>query len=367
MNMRFLSAYPPTIALLICSWLSIPLLGQDAPNPANKYLDAYKQYLAVLCPIPADSIQHFVYFSRDREAIIDHPFLDHPRFVGAQIMYSWRQLEPQKGKYNFSHIKEDLRYLRKHQKKLFIQLQDVTFDPRYKAVPNYLLDPAYDGGVYEEISEQVKPEGWVAKRWNEAVQERFRLLLNALAKEFDGKIEGLNLQETAIGATAEKVPGFSESKYLAGLKANMRAMKEAFPNSTCMIYANFMPGEWLPWEDKGYLQSLYEYGEEIGVGLGSPDLLVRRKAQLNHPLKFMHEGEFSVPIGIAVQDGNYVAKTGADQDYQEENDRGEDQHKNKVPLLHAFAQDFLKVDYMFWVNQAPYFVEDVLPCFDSTN
>ncbi len=351
--------------MLLCFFISAQLLGQDYANPAEKYKDAYTQYLDAACPIPADSIQHFVYFSRDRDAIIDHPFLAHNRFVGAQIMYSWRQLEPQKGKYNFSLIKEDLRYLTKHQKKLFIQLQDVTFDSRYKAVPNYLLAPAYDGGAYEEISEQGKPEGWVAKRWNEAVQERFKLLLNALGEEFDGKIEGLNLQETAIGATAEKVPGFSESKYLVGIKANMRAMKEAFPHSTCMIYANFMPGEWLPWEDKGYLQSIYEYGEEIGVGLGAPDLLVQRKGQLNHPLKFMHEGTFSVPIGIAVQDGNYIAKTGADQDYQEAEDKGNDNRANKVPMLQAFAADFLEINYMFWVNQEPYFVEDVLPCFDG--
>ncbi|GAL34706.1 hypothetical protein JCM19240_4256 [Vibrio maritimus] len=36
-----------------------------------------------------------------------------------------------------------------------------------------------------------------------------------------------------------------------------------------MQYANFMIGEWLPWEDKGYLKSIYEYGQQIGVGLGA--------------------------------------------------------------------------------------------------
>ncbi|MEL7531945.1 MAG: hypothetical protein AAFN10_11580 [Bacteroidota bacterium] len=353
--------------MLMYSLSSLPLWGQDYVNPAEKYLDAYKQYLTATCPIAADSIQHFVYFSRDREAIIEHPFLQHKRFVGAQIMYAWRQLEPQKGEYDFSEIKEDLRYLSKHQKKLFIQLQDVSFDSKYKAVPNYLLSPAYAGGAYEEYSDQGKPEGWVAKRWNKAVQERFKLLLSALGEAFDGKIEGINLQETAIGANPKRVPDFSETQYVAGLQANMLAMKQAFPHSTCMIYANFMPGEWLPWEDKGYLQSIYQYGEEIGVGLGSPDLLVRRKGQLNHPIKFMHEGDFSVPIGIAVQDGNYIAKTGADQDYHEQKDQGANNRANKVPLLQAFAKDFLNVSYMFWVNQEPYFEEDVLSCFENKN
>ena len=145
----------------------------------------------------------------------------------------------------------------------------------------------------------------------------------------------------------------------------MLALKKAFPNSTTMLYANFVPGEWLPWNDKGYLKSIYAYGEEIGVGLGNPDLMVTRKAQLNNPLRLMHEGNYSVPIGIAIQDGNYIGKTGADSDYNEYTDQGKQAHQNIVPLLHAFAKDFLKVSYMFWVNQKPYFEEDVMPCFSN--
>ncbi len=114
-----------------------------------------------------------------------------------------------------------------------------------------------------------------------------------------------------------------------------------------MQYANFMPGEWLPWEDHGYLRSIYTYGEDIGVGLGAPDLIVDRKGQLNHPLAMMHEGRFHVP-------GNYIGETGTT--------RVVAGRKNRVPLLHAFAKDFLGVSFMFWSYQEPYFSEDVLPC-----
>jgi hypothetical protein len=138
----------------------------------------------------------------------------------------------------------------------------------------------------------------------------------------------------------------------------MLALKKSFPKSTTMIYANFMPGEWLPGDDKGYLRSIYQFGEEIGVGLGGPDLLVTRKGQLNHPLALMHEGHYTVPLGIAVQDGNYVGKTG-----DQKSDIENKPPQNLVPLLHAFAKDFLRVRYMFWVNQEPYFKEDVMPCF----
>jgi len=109
-------------------------------------------------------------------------------------MYSWKELEPEKGKYNFSIIKEDIAYLSKYGKKLFIQLQDVTFDKRYKAVPNYLLTNEYGGGAVFQYNDDGEPEGWVAKKWNKKVQERFAIFLMALGNEFNKEIEGINLQ-----------------------------------------------------------------------------------------------------------------------------------------------------------------------------
>jgi hypothetical protein len=95
--------------------------------------------------------------------------------------------------------------------------------------------------------------------------------------------------------------------------------------------------------------------------------MVRRKGQLNHALAMMHENEFTAPLGIAIQDGNYIGQTGADFPAGSEQPKAADlvkaNRKNIVPLLHAFANDFLKVQYMFWVNQEPYFEEDVLPSF----
>lgn len=49
-------------------------------------------------------------------------------------------------------------------------------------------------------------------------------------------------------------------------------------------------------------------------------------------------------------------------------EKDDDENKprqNLVPLFHAFAKDFLRVSYIFWVNQEPYFKEDVLPCFSE--
>lgn len=344
-----------TKAIIVGLVLLSTLARADWQNPSERYIDAYKQYLHATCPIGKDDIRHFVYFSRDRESLRDHPLLAHPRFAGAQIMYPWRILEPEQGKYDFSTIREDVDYLKEHNKQLFIQLQDATFNPAYNAAPAYLNSPSYDGGALYQYNDAGDPEGWVTKRWNGAVRQRFAALLTALGKEFDGEIAGINLQETAIGVRQEDDPSFSPEIYLQGLKANMAALKKAFPTAVTLQYANFTPGEWLPWEDKGQLRSLYRYGEEIGVGLGAPDLMVRRKGQLNHALAMMHEHSFTVPLAIAVQDGNYIGQTGTTEVL--------DERQNIVPLLHAFARDFLKVNYMFWVNQTPYFAEDVLPCF----
>ena len=148
-----------TVILLV--WV-IPCFAQDA----NRYNDAYKEYLDAGCPLQEDNILHFVYFSRDRELIHDHPMLTMPRISGAQIMYSWRQLERQKDVYDFSIIQEDYEYLKSHGKKLFIQFQDLTFNVKYHALPKYLLTDEYDGGAVSSPTENGEEGGWKSKRWN---------------------------------------------------------------------------------------------------------------------------------------------------------------------------------------------------------
>lgn len=331
--------------------------AEEWKNPADRYSEAYKVYMNAQFPIPIDSIKNFVYFARDREAMRKSPFLMNSRFAGAQIMYPWALLEPEEDKYDFSMMVEDYQYLKSKGKRLFVQLQDATFTPTFNAAPGYLLSKEYDGGAIYQRDDIGKPEGWVLKRWNLKVRDRFARLLAALGREFDGKIEGINLQEIAIGVSDKDDPTFSGNGYAEAIKANMLAMKKAFNESVTMQYANFMFDEWLPWDDKGYLRSIYQYGEKIGVGLGGPDLMFTKKGQLNHTIAMMHENMFTVPLGIAVQDGNYIGKTGSS--------RRVNSHKNIVPVLHDFAKDFLRVKYMFWSSQEPYFTQDVLPSFPT--
>ncbi|MEM9283222.1 MAG: hypothetical protein AAGA96_15475 [Verrucomicrobiota bacterium] len=338
-----------------------PLIVQvSAADPdANRYHEAYKRFIGSESPAPPDKIKHFVFISRTE--IRDHPFLENEQLAGAQILYPWKALESSRGVYDFSMIRQDLDYLATKGKKLFVQLQDVTFDPKRRTVPAYLQTPEFNGGEFEKKNEAGTSLGWIAKRWNPAVRSRFIILIQTLGSEFDGKIEGINLPETAVeGVSDGSDPSFTPELYAEAIKTTMGALRKAFSKSVTMQYANFMPGEWLPWEDKGYLRSIYAHGEEIGVGLGGPDLMVNRKAQLNHALALMHESRYSVPLGIAVQRGNYVGMTGADFAPGQDIPKLDQEETSDVAMLHAFARDFLRVRYIFWQNEEPYFSRDVL-------
>jgi len=304
-----------------------------------------------------------VFFNRDRERISEPAFLETNAFEDAQLKYTWRELEPEKDNYSLSIIQSDLDFLTSKGKTLFIQLQDVSFDMSIINVPDYLTkDSSYNGGVdkqyhYEgDDEESAVAEGWVARRWDPAVQQRFHKLLFALGKEFDGKIEGINLPETAVGFGESGLlfpKGFTFDVYRGAIIGNMKALKKAFPKSVAMQYANFMPGEWLPWKDLSYLRSVYQSAQKLNVGMGGPDLRPYRKGQMNHSYKFIGESDGIVPTGIAVQWGNYEhinPKTG---------------EQVTIPELLEFGREYLKIDYIFWCTQEPYYSEKLIPFLKS--
>jgi hypothetical protein len=99
--------------------------------------------------IAQTEIKHFIFFELDRERIHDTSFLNNEHITGAQLKYFWRELEPMENQYNLELIQNDLDFLTLKGEKLFIQLQDVTFDTALrKPVPDYITcDERYHGGV----------------------------------------------------------------------------------------------------------------------------------------------------------------------------------------------------------------------------
>ena len=314
--------------------------------------------LAVECQ-RADAVanaepRHFVYFGLDHDRIAEPGFLTHDRIAGAQLMFTWKQLEPERDRYDLTELRQRLAFLDRHGTRLWIQLQDVSFG-EHVFVPEYLrTDTAFHGGAarkYEGDGEQARFNGWVARRWDATVRARFIKLLEALGREFDGKIEGLNIPETAISFDnpSFRPAGFTNEGYAAAIRETTAAARRAFSHSCVVVYANFMPGEWLPGDDKGYLKSVYAHAANVGAGVGGPDLLPHRRGQQNHSLALIASRPRGVVAAVAVQDGNLAEEnpaTGA---------------RVTVAELYRFARDRLRLDYIFWGIEEPYYSRDVLP------
>ena len=305
---------------------------------------------------PAKRVHHYVFFGQDRKQLKEATsFLDTPAFEGAQVAYSWRQLEQGKDNYDFSLIREDLAFLNAHGKKLWIQYQDVTFNPNRINVPKYLLDdPKYNGGADKQYQikgddeAQAVHEGWMARRFDPAVQERLHKLYAALGKEFDGRVVGINDAETSsgFGWTGKLFPkGFTKEIYRDAIITNMKALKRAFPKSIAMVYANFMPG------GRPDLEAVYKAARESNVAVGGPDLLPFRPFQRANSYPLIRASAGKIPTGLAVQDGNYS-------DVNSETGK-----RATIAELLKFGADDLKLDYIFWCTQEPYYSNELIPFF----
>ena len=320
--------------------------------------------ITLLAPAQADGQdlvsdpRHFIFFDRERQRIAEPDFLENQNVAGAQLKYSWRELEPERDRYDFRSLLNDLAFLEKHNKRLFVQLQDVSFSEAI-LVPDYLVkDPVFGGGVarqYVVDGDTARFDGWVARRWDPAVRARFIKLLEALGAELDGRIEGLNLAETALvfGGIDKHPAGFTFERYLESVKEIGNAARKAFARSSVILYANFMPGEWLPENDRGYLRAVYAHADSIGLGVGGPDLRPYRKGQLKHSYPLIAARGAKVRAGIAVQDGNLDDEDPA---------TGE---PIAVADLYRFAKERLRLDYIFWGTQEPYYSKQVLPFIDA--
>jgi hypothetical protein len=316
-SLRFLAAM--AVALALCD----PALAGTTGKPAN-----------------------FLYTgSGDLEkfrAILKRPDID-----GVQIVYSWKSLEPSMGQYDFSAIERDLATTDALGKKLFIQIQDRFFSIEAKRVPNYLAtEPKYGGGLAAQSDNagagQPIGHGWVAMQWNPAVRERYQALLNALAEKFDGKVFGVNLPETAADVDRKRdQTGFSCDAYFDAEMKNLATARAAFTKSHVVQYVNFWPCEWA--NDHKYMERLFAYAADYGVGLGGPDIVPNRKGQMENSYSFFHayRGKLSL-VAMAVQEPTLTYKS---------QKTGKPFTKDEFT---QFAQNYLGADLIFWSASSPW-------------
>lgn len=298
------------------------------------------------CAASAVPPANFLYTGSDELADISK-ILERGDIEGVQIVYNWKGLETGKNQYDFSQIEKDLQFLNLLNKKLFIQIQDRFFLPDAKNVPRYLMeDPVYGGGIapqYDNPGENIPVgSGWVAQQWNQQVRLRFQKLLGALGKQFDGRVYGVNLPETAVDLDIKRdKTGFGCDKYFNAELENLKAAKSAFKKSYVVQYVNFWPCEW--GNDRNYMGRIFEFAVKNNIGLGGPDIVPDKKAQMKNSYPFFNRYKDKLClIAMAVQEPTLTytnpktAKPFTREEFQE------------------FAMNYLGAKIIFWSIDSPW-------------
>lgn len=300
-----------------------------------------------------DNLPQLFLFLGGDHAVSHKTILEKPCVSGAQIIYSWKMLEPKKDVYDFSKIEKDLAYLNKINKKLFLQLQDRSFEPTVFNVPDYLREDAiYHGGVamqYDFPGEgKAISSGWVARVWDPAVRERYHLLIQKLAAQFDGKIYGINLPETAVDFDIMNLPlDYTPDKYFAAEINNLGVLQNSFYKTIVLQYVNFFPGEWN--NDHQYMSRFFSYAVKHHIGLGGPDVVPYKPSHMQNSYPFFHALKKRLFIGTAIQEPDYTytnPKTGTYYTFTD---------------FYHFAKDYLGSTIIFWDIQEPFFSTQLLP------
>ncbi len=271
--------------------------------------------------------------------------LRRPDIAGAQLVYSWKELEPEKGRYDFSGLERDLAVVRRAGKALFVQVQDRFFEARARNVPEYLLtEPEFAGGLAPQLDHPGEGSpvaaGWVAQQWNPGVRRRYQALLAALAQRFDGRIFGINLPETSADLVKDPAPpGFTCDAYVDAELENLAYARRVFKTSHVVQYVNFWPCEWE--NEHGYMERTFRLAEQIGAGLGGPDIVPWQKQQMKNAYPFFgrYKGRLKL-VAMAVQEPTLTYRnpqTGRPFTREE---------------ILAFARDYLGVNVIFWTPEA---------------
>lgn len=304
---------------------------------------------------PPSKPRDFVYLGQD-DLDQSLPILDRPDIAGAEVIYVWASLEPQKDRYDFSMIEHDLALTRARGKAMYIEIGDRFFRPDARWVPKYLLDdPQYGGGLSRQFEDKPTPmSGWVARQWDPNVRHRFQALLKALARQFDGRIAGIILTESAIGVDKKAPPeGFTCDKYFNAEVENARVAKRAFRRSLVVQYVNFWPCDWA--NSGGYMSRFFEFAAAKHIGVGGPDIVPWQKGQMLNSYAFIRVYKDKVPIvAMAVQEPTLEypnPETGKPFTRDE---------------FKRFASTYLGVDDIFWSRESPWLRDKQAPTTAAT-
>lgn len=272
-------------------------------------------------------------------------------FLGIQKKYAWKDMEPEQGKYNFTEIKEDLKFLEQHGKRLVVQIQTKDFGEGKSSMPDYLRGSEFGLSTYQTATGSINPV-----YWNPKVGARIEALYTALGKAFDKEafMEAMVIPETAISVNVKStdqasLKDYTPEKYAVALEQQMQALKNAFPNTVVIQFTNF---------PKEALDHMVNYQKNNCIGMGGPD--INLYSNLNDPkngvYRYYDQVKDAIPLGAAVQSA----------DYSYDNPRRSFDVPSipTIEEIYKFGRDRLHLNYIFWLNRPKYF-EQVLAYMNS--
>lgn len=270
---------------------------------------------------------HYAYVG-DRKVLKDE-YVPSAVFRGVQKNYSWSDLEPVKGQYDFSEIDADIQFLKSRGLYLVAQITYKKFKPGTTGVPDYIVNGAAEFGpdrTYVTDNGSIYPSIWVP-----AVEQRFIELIEALGDQYDKNpaFEMINLPETANGAKLSVLldAGYTDEKDEVAHKHIMLALRNAFPNTVRVQYMNW---------SKTLVEHLTAYAMEIGVGVGGPDFNPNRDLPTNEACQ---SARGVVPLASAVQYADYF-----------KNPPNPASGLMDPHLIYNYGRNELHLNYIFWAK-----------------
>jgi hypothetical protein len=250
-----------------------------------------------------------------------------PGITGIMKRYSWRQLEPTAGNYDFSELQADLQWAQARGVRIIAMVEDKTFTPD-RATPEYL----------NAYSVRNSGGGYTTLRWNSYVVGRMKLLFQAMGR-FDSNpwLEGIATQETALSLPANVLDanGYTPEKYRDAYISVLGTASTSFPTSRIFWFMNYFP------RNQAYIGSIATAMIGKGVVMGGPDVLPDDETHLTMTYPFYDQFQGKLPLFGQVEDICYrhLHATGG---YST---------KYWTPAeSFRFARDDLHVNYMIWVR-----------------
>lgn len=251
-----------------------------------------------------------------------------PGVVGFMQRYSWRELEPSQGHYDFSAIEADLATAAAHGIQLVVLIEDKSFK-------NVLPTPDY---LRNKTAANVAG-GYTVVRWDPYVIERYQALVDELGAQFDGnaRFEGIATAESAIGLDGDTRAAFdyTPEKYREALVQMLTGASRSLPTSRVFWFMNFLA------EGNYYLGDIARRVAPYGVVMGGPDVLPDDTPLQMHAYPFYDGAVGNMPLFTQVEQQCYHhlhADTSSPTKYW-----------TPEELFH-FGRDELHVSYLFWVR-----------------